>query len=324
MHITDDRKTDLCPGGRCVPDIIGGNQMKRIALLLLTAMSLPLFTLAGNHGKAYLGVHLAALDDDTRGKITFDGDGVLIKKVIEDTAAEKAGLVKNDVILRVGEVTVNSPSEVIHALNAHLPGTDVILQVLRDGKNDDVTVTLGERPNRGMKARKWVYMHDKDHPWVGIDMEDLNPQLAEFFGVENGILIKKVVPGSPAEEAGLLAGDVITAWNGESLTSTHELMSALAEQEQNNTVTIGVQREKTRKDLDVTLGARSESNAFGNGLHVEIPDMHIDGRTFHIPGNVWKQEFRDDLREDMQKLKKELKELKRKIHEKAIEKEKKE
>ncbi|MDP9146766.1 MAG: PDZ domain-containing protein, partial [Acidobacteriota bacterium] len=105
------------------------------------------------------------------------------------------------------------------------------------------------------------------HARLGIDAEDLNGQLGAFFGVPEGegILVRGVNAGSPAEKAGVKAGDVITFLNGERIRSTGELRQKLASHHEENgakdkdskgkatTVKLGVLRNKSEISLTVEL-----------------------------------------------------------------------
>ena len=97
------------------------------------------------------------------------------------------------------------------------------------------------------------------HPRLGIDAEDLNGQLGTFFGAPDGegILVREVNPGSPAEKAGVKAGDVITSFNGERIRSVGELREKLSAKrdDKDKTVKLGVLRNKSEVSLTVELPA---------------------------------------------------------------------
>jgi len=94
-------------------------------------------------------------------------------------------------------------------------------------------------------------------PRLGIDAEDLNGQLGAFFGAPDGegILVREVNSGSPAEKAGVKAGDVITSLNGERIRSVGELREKLSgkRDEKDRTVKLGVLRNKSAITLTVEL-----------------------------------------------------------------------
>jgi serine protease Do len=96
-------------------------------------------------------------------------------------------------------------------------------------------------------------------PRLGIDAEDISGQLGAFFGAPDGegILVRDVNSGSPAEKAGVKAGDVITSLNGERIRSVGELREKLSAKrdEKDRTVKLGVLRNKSEISLTVELPA---------------------------------------------------------------------
>ena len=94
-------------------------------------------------------------------------------------------------------------------------------------------------------------------PRLGIDAEDLSGQLGTFFGAPEGegILVRDVNSGSPAEKAGVKAGDVITSLNGERIRSVGELREKLSAKrdDKDRTVKLGVLRNKSAISLSVGL-----------------------------------------------------------------------
>src|SRR6266852_7042798 len=96
-------------------------------------------------------------------------------------------------------------------------------------------------------------------PRLGIDAEDIGGQLGSFFGAPDGegILVRNVNRGSPAEKAGLKAGDVITSFNGERVRSLGDLRQKLASQNDAKTAKIGVLRNRSEVTLSVELPERT-------------------------------------------------------------------
>ena len=96
-------------------------------------------------------------------------------------------------------------------------------------------------------------------PRLGIDVEDLSGQLGTFFGAPDGegILVREVNPGTPAEKAGVKAGDVITSVNGERVRSTGDLREKLVgkREAKDKAVKLGVWRNKSELTLTVELPA---------------------------------------------------------------------
>ena len=94
---------------------------------------------------------------------------------------------------------------------------------------------------------------------LGVNIQDLNESLAKSFGLSdtNGALVAQVIPGSPAEKAGIKAGDVISKFNGKEVTGAAELKNIVGEQKPGTTVKLTVFRDKKTFDVNVTVSERT-------------------------------------------------------------------
>ena len=194
---------------------------------------------AGGHGPAqwpgYLGVGIAEVTPERAKALKLsEAAGVEIKRVDDGSPAEHAGLKVDDVILEMNGQRVEG---VVHAggiIGVSAPGTKMTLTVWREGSKRTLTATLEARPALstaytiepdGMIATFPPPFDNMNFPnlLIGVDGESLTPQLAEYFGVKEGVLVRTVNPKSPAEKAGLKAGDVITKVAGTPVASTREI-----------------------------------------------------------------------------------------------------
>jgi len=168
----------------------------------------------------------------------------------------------------------------IHEIPA---GRSVQLTVWRDGSTQNVSATLGKSEERhhAMKMlaptpgtfafrmpeipeippMEWNgnMVFGGGPPRLGIDAEDVSGQLGAFFGAPDGegILVRDVNSGSPAEKAGVKAGDVITSLNGERIRTVGELREKLSAkgEDKDRTAKLGVLRNKSQLTLSVELPA---------------------------------------------------------------------
>ncbi|MCK7506255.1 MAG: S1C family serine protease [Desulfobacterales bacterium] len=94
--------------------------------------------------------------------------------------------------------------------------------------------------------------------WLGVNIQDLKGELAEYYGAKGGegVLVTEVVPGNPAEKAGIKAKDIITAVNGEKVKSSRELTAKAATLPVGETTKITVVRDGQEKTLDVKVAKR--------------------------------------------------------------------
>ncbi|HEX7381958.1 MAG TPA: DegQ family serine endoprotease [Nevskiaceae bacterium] len=95
-----------------------------------------------------------------------------------------------------------------------------------------------------------------NHGQIGVMIQNLTPELAKALGVnaEHGVVVSKVIPGSPAEKAGIKTEDVIVSANGRKITNALQLRNAVGLLEVGQTVKLGVMHNNKLRDIDVTVG----------------------------------------------------------------------
>lgn len=241
--------------------------------------------MAGDEGGSWLGVETREVTADRAKDLKLPSErGVLLERIVSDSPAAKAGLKENDVVTEINGQRVEGVTQFRRMIREIPAGRSVQLTVWRDGRTQNLSVTLGkaeDRHSEWMKAAPGTFafrvpeipdtieipnMPDMDwgemlfpaaRPRLGIDAEDLNGQLGAFFGAPDGegVLVREVNPGSPAEKAGVKAGDVITKINGERVRSIGDLHSKLAEKREDKTVKLGVLRNRSELNLTVELPA---------------------------------------------------------------------
>ena len=152
-----------------------------------------------------------------------DTKGVLIPNVIEDSAAEKAGLTHNDVILEVNGEPVESAIDLQTRISMLKPGTKVELTIWRDGSRKKVDVELGKRSEmEQLRAAETT----KD---LGFTVENLTDELKETYGFEDltGVIVTEVQQGSEAQRQGLEPGVLIREVNRQPVKNTREFSQAI-------------------------------------------------------------------------------------------------
>ncbi|MFZ5503234.1 MAG: Do family serine endopeptidase [Pseudomonadota bacterium] len=94
--------------------------------------------------------------------------------------------------------------------------------------------------------------------WIGAGVQEITEELAASFGLDNinGVLITEIIPDSPAEQAGMLAGDVLTAINGTAIDDWHVMLETVANLPPGQTVSAQVIRDRTKKQLRIHIGRR--------------------------------------------------------------------
>src|SRR5262249_37831599 len=109
----------------------------------------------------------------------------------------------------------------------------------------------------------------------GLMIENLSPQLGDFFGAKNGqgVLVRSVEKGTPAEAAGFRAGDVIVKVNGESISDTGDFTHALHSRKETS-VSVGVIRDKKEQNLTLALPARKQSRLLDQSM--DVPELDAE------------------------------------------------
>ena len=243
--------------------------------------------LIGDDGGSWLGVELHEVTADNAKELKLSAErGVVLGKIIPDSPAAKAGLKEKDVVTEVNGQRVEGSAQFRRMIREIPSGRAVQLTIWRDGRSQTVSATLGksEERRRAMKMMttpgtfafrmpeipdipsvEWNgdLLFGGGQPRLGIDAEDLNGQLGTFFGAPDGeaILVREVHSGTPAEKAGVKAGDVITSIDGERIRSIGELREKLSskhidsKETKQRTVKLGVLRNKSEISLNVELPA---------------------------------------------------------------------
>lgn len=296
-------------------------------ILSLMVLGTTSYVMAGkSEGKGYLGVNIERLSSEDKEEfgVTF---GVLVSRVVEDSTAEKAGIKKYDVIQYFNDEKMRRTDDLIEAVRANKPGAKVKIKLVRDGKNKEVTVTLGEYKFKGLwiggKDDKNVIFLSRGRGYLGVHLQELNNDLAGYFGVkeDEGALILKVEKESPAQKAGLKAGDVIVTIGDEKVQSPADVRKALAEFKKGDKVDVTVIRQKKKQVVKAELGE-------GHGLHdiqifkgsgdkfkFKMAPIHID-----IPKIehefIWNEKCQKELEEKLKKVEKKLEGVGEKVQEK--------
>ena len=252
---------------------------------------------------SYLGVGVADLSNDRVQALKLKDDrGVEITQVDQDAPAGKAGLKEHDVIVAFNGTPVESQEQFKRLMRETPPGRTVSLDILRDGHQQSVKVQLADRK----KLESSVFPHDNndfafvmpsmppmpampDFPrsWpeqtvirvrsnAGLMLESLTSQLGDYFGVKNGegMLVRSVQKGSPAEAAGVRAGDVVVRVGDQKITDTSDWRSALRNSKDGK-VAVVIVREKKEQTLYLTVPERGRADS-STLYQEECPESAIE------------------------------------------------
>ena len=243
------------------------------------------FFVSGN----FLGVRTEEVMRENMQRYGLSGEprGVGVKEVVKGSPAEKAGLRANDVIVRFDGEPVTSVRKLTRLIEESAPDHAARITVLRGGAEQELSAKLARREpfvsavgsdffgadelwkNSEMWKRhekkwneKWEEMGRKHFRLfgstrrIGVATSALGKQLADYFGVTHGLLVSSVEAGSPAEKAGLKAGDIVTEADGQKVEDSDDLVRALSAKEEGE-VTLTVVRDRNRRTVRVTPERRT-------------------------------------------------------------------
>jgi M6 family metalloprotease-like protein len=202
----------------------------------------------------YLGVNVEL---NPQGKL-------IVADVAADSPAAKAGLQKDDVIVKVADKEVNNADVFRELLLAHKPGDKVKLAILRQDKPQELTATLAatSRPMRNDRGafpggRVPLGTPDISGPTIGLRLDDGNEK--------EGAAVRRVVAGLPADKAGLKVGDVVLTLEGKAVVNETKLYEMVNAKKPGDVVTLTIQRDGKPQDVKVTLGGANSSTGGGGG-----------------------------------------------------------
>ena len=255
-------------------------------------------------GGSYLGVDTRDVTADRLSELKLKEEhGVEVTLVDQDAPAGKAGLKEHDVILNLNGSQVESVEQLRRMIREIPPGRIVTLGISRDGQPMTLKAQLADRKRTFASAHPGqaftfampampampalparpeldvpvsiVVVHSSARS--GLMVENLTPQLGDFFGAKNGqgVLVRSVEKGSRAEKAGFRAGDVIVRVNGEPISDSGDFTRAVHGRK-NSTVSVSIIREKKEQNLTLTLPERNQSEFLDESF--DVPD--VDAETF--------------------------------------------
>ncbi len=182
----------------------------------------------GKISRGYLALMPQDIDDNLAKAMNLKStEGALVSNVTPEGPADKAGIKRGDVITEFNGAKVPNSTELRNMVAAMNPGSAVKITLLRDGREMQVTVVLGERP-RGRGGREPQEEQQPDEQTskkLGLSMQNLTPDIAQQLGYQNerGVVITDVTSGSPADEAGLQQGDLIKEVNRVAVRTVQEV-----------------------------------------------------------------------------------------------------
>jgi serine protease Do len=238
-------------------------------------------------GSSRIGVSIRDVEDSDSKTAKGAATGVIVEEVATESPAEKAGIRKGDVIVEFDGERVRSVRQLTRLVQETPAGRTVPAVLQREGQRTTVSITprddgrfsfqsfddladLGREfrfavpkvappspptpPNPPTPPMVWNFDELVGRSRLGISIDSLSPQLAEYFGTKDGVLVSSVSDDSAAAKAGLKAGDVITNFNGSAVTDPQDLRRRIQNLNDGDEFTVTVMRDRK----PVTLKGKAE------------------------------------------------------------------
>ena len=173
--------------------------------------------------------------------------GALVGDVMGGGPADKAGIMRGDIITEFAGHKVKDSTELRKRVAETAPNTKVDVIVLRDGHAETIHVKLDERPEQAKTQQQPASQRQDLEKGLGLGLQELTPDAAHQLGYdrEKGALVASVAPGSPADEAGLQRGDLIQEINHKRVDDVAQSVGALKKAEHRDPVLLLVRRGAT-------------------------------------------------------------------------------
>ena len=242
-------------------------------------------------GGGWLGVGVSEVSADKMKALKLPEErGALLGKIVPGSPAAKAGLKENDVVLEINGQRIEGTEQFRRMIHEIPAGRAANLTVWRDGRSQNVKVTVGKQeagntkvfadgpksfafkmptmpamPDlSGLEHLRTFSMIAPGRPLLGIDAENLEGDFGNYFGAPDGegVLVRGVFANSAAARAGLKVGDVITSLNGERIRNASELREKLMTSHEAKSIQLGVLRNKSAVTLTVELPQQKEEEHF--------------------------------------------------------------
>lgn len=181
----------------------------------------------GRVSRGWLGVGIQTITEELASQFNLDKEeGVLVNEVFDGEPAQKAGIQPGDIILKVDNALVDTPTSLAKAVAALTPGKAATLKILRNGEPRDLSVVLSERKDESETPE--VVPVKTPESILGLTIEDITKDAADRFKLKDtqGVIITKVETDSLADRGGLKEGDVIKELNRRAIADSGDFRKA--------------------------------------------------------------------------------------------------
>lgn len=207
---------------------------------------------SGKVTRGLLGVIIQRVDLNIAEAMNLPSpDGALVADIMPDSPAAKAGFKRKDVIVKYQGTPIRDHEDLPLLVANTAIGSSVKIEVLRGGKSETLNAVVEE-----LKDKPLEKLQEKPKAnAIGLIVQDVTEEIAKSFKMNKatGVIVNEVTPNSPAEEAGLMRGDVIEEIAGTAIISTEQLNKFIAELPKNKSVLVLVRKEEGTRFLTLKI-----------------------------------------------------------------------
>ncbi|MDB5995025.1 MAG: protease Do [Pseudomonas sp.] len=198
----------------------------------------------GKVSRGWLGVVIQEVNKDLAESFGLDKPaGALVAQIQDDgPAAAKGGLQVGDVILSMNGQPIVMSADLPHLVGALKAGSKANLEVIREGKRQNVELTVGAIPEEGKELASAKASVERSSNRLGVAVAELTDEQKKTYDLKGGVVIKEVQDG-PASLIGLQPGDVITHLNNQAIGSAKEFTDIAKALPKNRSVSMRVLRQ---------------------------------------------------------------------------------
>jgi Do/DeqQ family serine protease len=176
--------------------------------------------------RAYLGVLIREMNADLAKELDVNvTEGVLVDGVVEKSAAELAGIKKNDIIQKINDIDVKTVPQLLEIIGSQKPGDKVTVEILRDGKQKEITVTLKNIDGSVDVVKKG---NKEIIDLLGAELEEItDKKILKKLKIDGGVQITGLKAGKLRSQTNVKEGFIITKINKQTIVTVEDVSKAL-------------------------------------------------------------------------------------------------
>jgi serine protease Do len=208
--------------------------------------------------RGYLGVNIQPVTQDIADQFKLENArGALVTDVVPGSPAEKAGIVRGDVVRKVNGNDIKDSVSLVNRISETEIGSSLTLGLVRDGQPKEVTVEVAEQPDNVLVQRGGLpnqNLPTANAVFAGIEVQDLNDRVRSRMNITgniNGVLVIQVDPSSSSAQQ-IRPGDVIEEVNRQPVKTVREFQQVVSQLEADQPVVVGIARNRQRSFVVIT------------------------------------------------------------------------